>query len=190
MNQTGGGPRLVTEEFRIPASDPGIELYVRNKHPESMQSASGEKVVLFVHGATYPSSTTFDLALNGMSWMDYIARQGYDVYLLDVRGYGLSSRPGEMSEPPEKNAPLVRTETAMKDVASAVDFIRKRRGVERINLLAWSWGTRIMGWYTAQNNEKVNKLILYAPGWIRATGASLPTRAASSGLIARCRAKW
>src|SRR5208283_2827383 len=26
-----------------------------------------------------------------------------------------------------------------------------------------------MGWYTAQNNEKVNKLVLYAPQWIRNT---------------------
>ena len=94
MNETGGAPRLVTEEFRIPASDPGIELYVRNKHPEGMRSVSGSKVVLFVHGATYPASTSFDLALNGMSWMDYIARHGYDVYLVDVRGYGFSSRPG------------------------------------------------------------------------------------------------
>jgi pimeloyl-ACP methyl ester carboxylesterase len=24
-----------------------------------------------------------------------------------------------------------------------------------------------MGWYTAQNNDKVNRLVLYAPGWIR-----------------------
>ena len=31
--------------------------------------------------------------VNGMSWMDYIARHGYDVYLVDVRGYGRSTRP-------------------------------------------------------------------------------------------------
>jgi hypothetical protein len=24
--------------------------------------------------------------LDGLSWMDYIAQQGYDVYLVDVRG--------------------------------------------------------------------------------------------------------
>ena len=62
-----------------------------------------------------------------------------------------------------------------------MDFIRKRRGVERINLLAWSWGTRIMGWYTAQNNEKVEKLILYAPGWIRAAGVSLTDQGGKLG---------
>jgi hypothetical protein len=32
----------------------------------------------------------------------------------------------------------VRTETAVKDVGAAVDFILKRRGVSKINLLGWS----------------------------------------------------
>ena len=27
------GPQLVMEEFMVPAVDPGISLYVRNKHP-------------------------------------------------------------------------------------------------------------------------------------------------------------
>jgi alpha-beta hydrolase superfamily lysophospholipase len=28
--------------------------------------------------------------------MDYIAQHGWDVYLIDVRGYGRSTRPPEM----------------------------------------------------------------------------------------------
>src|SRR3954470_23568432 len=67
-------------------SDAGISGYLRNKRPASMTSFSAEKTVLFVHGATYPSETAFDLQLDGTSWMDYIARAGYDVYLVDVRG--------------------------------------------------------------------------------------------------------
>jgi pimeloyl-ACP methyl ester carboxylesterase len=159
--------KLVTEEFMVPASDPGIELYVRNKHAEGITRFPAQKILLYVHGATYPSETAFDLPLNGMSWMDYIAQRGYDVYLVDVRGYGRSTRPAEMGKPPADNPPIVRTETAVKDVGAAADFIRKRRGVDKINLLGWSWGTSTMGWYTAQNNDKVNKLVLYAPQWLR-----------------------
>ena len=88
-------------------------------------------------------------------------------YLVDVRGYGRSTRPPEMDRPADQNAPVVRTETAVKDVGAAVDFILHRRGVTRLNLMGWSWGTSIMGWYTAQNNAKVNKLVLYAPQWLR-----------------------
>src|SRR2546422_590829 len=166
--------KLVMEEFMIPAVDPGISLYVRNKHPEGVSKFAPAKILLYVHGATYPAETAFDLPLNGLSWMEYIARRGYDVYLVDVRGYGKSTRPPEMDKPAQQSAPIVRTETAVKDVGAAVDFIRKRRGVDKINLLGWSWGTTIMGWYTTQNNDKVNKLVLYAPQWIRTT-ASLVT---------------
>src|SRR3954451_10335303 len=74
-----------------------------------------------------------------------------------------------MDRPAAENEPIVRTATAVKDVGSAVDFILKRRGVQKINLLGWSWGTTIMGWYTAQNNAKVNRLVLYAPQWVRNT---------------------
>jgi pimeloyl-ACP methyl ester carboxylesterase len=107
--------------------------------------------------------------------MDYIARHGYDVYLVDIRGYGRSTRPPEMDLPPAEGEPIARTETAVKDVGAAVDFILKRRGASKINLLGWSWGTSIMGWYTAQNNEKVNRLVLYAPQWIRNTAALTDT---------------
>ena len=159
--------KIVMEEFMVSAVDPGISLYVRNKHPEGVSKFAPAKILLYVHGATYPAETAFDLPLNGLSWMEYIARRGYDVYLVDVRGYSKSTRPPEMDKPARESAPIVRTETAVKDVGAAVDFIRKRRGVDKINLLGWSWGTTIMGWYTTQNNDKVNKLVLYAPGWLR-----------------------
>jgi pimeloyl-ACP methyl ester carboxylesterase len=51
----------------------------------------------------------------------------------------------------------------VKDVGAAVEFILKRRGVAKLNLVGWSWGTAIMGTYTAQNDAKVNRLVLYAP---------------------------
>jgi pimeloyl-ACP methyl ester carboxylesterase len=164
------GSSIAMEEFMVP-SEPGIELYVRNKHAAGRSSYGGDKVVLFVHGATYPSETAFDLQLNGMSWMDYIAQHGYDVYLVDVRGYGRSTRPPQMDQPADRNEPFGGSATAVKDLAAAVEFIRKRRNVDKINLLGWSWGTTIMGWYTAQNNDKVHKLVLYAPQWIRNTAA-------------------
>lgn len=169
------GPALTMEEFMVPSADPGIRLYVRNKHPQGRSSYPGSKIVLFVHGSTYPAETAFDLQLNGMSWMDYIARHGYDVYLVDVRGYGRSTRPPQMDVPADRNEPFAGSATAVKDVGAAVDFILKRRGVDKINLLGWSWGTTTMGWYTTQNNAKVNKLVLYAPQWIRNTPALTDT---------------
>jgi pimeloyl-ACP methyl ester carboxylesterase len=165
--ESGG---IVMEEAMVP-SDPGISVYVRNKRPASMSSFSAEKTVLFVHGATYPSETAFDLRLDGTSWMDYIARAGYDVYLVDVRGYGRSTRPAAMDQPATANPPFATTDEAVRDVSAAVEYILKRRGIAKLNLLGWSWGTVTMAWYTAQNPAKVNKLALYAPVWIRQTAS-------------------
>ena len=53
-------PRIVMEEMMVP-SDPGIEIYVRNKRLADMTAFRPERTVLYVHGATYPASTAFDL---------------------------------------------------------------------------------------------------------------------------------
>lgn len=185
---------LAMEEFTVPAVDPGIQLYVRNKHPRGMNHFLADKILLFVHGASYPAETSFDLRLGGISWMEYIAERGYDVYLIDVRGYGRSTRPPEMDQPPEQNPPIVTTDVAVKDVGAVVDFILKRRGVSKIDLMGWSWGTHIMGWYTTQNNTKANKLVLYAPGWVRNT-ASLADQGGKLGAYRKvsmgsAKARW
>lgn len=170
---------LKTEEFMVPAIDRQIKLYVRNKYPASISQFPSERIVLFVHGSTFPAESVFDLSLNGMSWMDYIAGHGYDVYFVDLRGYGRSTRPTAMDQPADKNPPLVRTESAVQDVSTVVDFIRKRRGVDKINLLGWSWGATIMATY-ATRSSTVRKLVLLAPAWIRNT-ATLIDRADTLG---------
>jgi pimeloyl-ACP methyl ester carboxylesterase len=192
--QGGGSADIVMEEFKVP-SDPGIQIYVRNKRPAGMSSFSATKTVIYIHGATYPSETAFDLRLDGLSWMDYIARQGYDVYLLDVRGYGGSTRPPLMDRPAAENAPFAGTMEAMKDVDAVVEFVRKRRGVDKVNLLAWSWGTAIMQWYTSLNSHKVEKLVLYAPVWIRQTASLVqagpgPIPAYRSVNMAQAKGRW
>ena len=167
--------QLITEEMMVKSPDPGIEIFVRNKRPANLNSFRPDRTVLFVHGATYPAHSAFDLPLGGQSWMEYIASRGYDVYLLDVRGYGKSTRPKEMSEDAKNNPPIVRGETAVKDIGTVVDFILARRNIPRLNLLGWSWGTTLMATYTTQNPSKVERLALYAPVWIRQTASLVQT---------------
>src|ERR1700753_3612309 len=108
-------PELESTDIMIPSGDAGIQLFVRNKHLAGKES-SPDKILLFVHGATYPAETAFDLPIEGVAMMDLIAMRGYDVYLVDVRGYGHSTRPAEMSQPPEANKPIVSTKVAAHDL--------------------------------------------------------------------------
>ncbi|MBN9560972.1 MAG: alpha/beta hydrolase [Alphaproteobacteria bacterium] len=158
---------LITRETMVPSADPGISIYVRNKRPAATSTFPPERTVLFVHGATYPAETAFDLRLDGISWMEFIARRGFDVYLLDVRGYGRSTRPSAMDAPAEANPPFADTASARRDVDVVVEHIRRERSVSRVVLISWSWGCAIMGSYAAAHPDKVEKLVQFAPGWLR-----------------------
>lgn len=164
-------PPIVTEDTMLASPDPGIQLFVRNKHPADRMDFGPDRTVLFVHGATYPADTSFDLKLGGFSWMDYIAECGFDVWMVDLPGYGKSTRPPQMDQPADKNAPIVSTEDAVRNVGAAVDMILAKRHIPKLDLIGWSWGTTIMATYTARHDDKVDRLVLYAPVWI-AEGAS------------------
>lgn len=165
------GGTLATEDFKVSAADAGIQLHLHHKHPAAAGPHVRGHAVLFVHGATFPASSTFDVALPGhgsmhSSWMDQLAGQGYDVYALDIRGYGGSTRPAAMSQPPETNAPFARASDAVRDIGAAVDFILARRKSGGITLIGWSWGTTTTAAFAAQNPGKVRALVLVSPVWL------------------------
>jgi pimeloyl-ACP methyl ester carboxylesterase len=74
-------------------------------------------------------SPVFDLQLDGLSWADHIAARGWDVWLLDIRGFGRSTRPPEMNLPPEDAPPLATTAEAWRDFGAAVEFVLEHRGL-------------------------------------------------------------
>jgi len=166
---------VVAEEYMIESGDPGIRLFVRNKHPAGMTQYRSEKTVLYVHGSSQAASCTFDLEIDQESWMDYIAKRGYDVYLVDVRGYGRSTKPPEFAKPAEDNPPVARTDVAVRDVAAAVDSILQRRRLSGLDLIGWSWGTALMGRYASEHKERVHRLVLYAPVWLHEPPSAPPT---------------
>ena len=183
--------RIVTEEFMVPATDGQGEIFVRNKRQEGL-AASPARTLLFVHGATYPAHSAFDLPLGGLSWMDYIAGRGFDVWCMDVRGYGRSTRPAAMSQPPEANPPLMRGEQAVADIGAVAAFVRSRRNLPRLVHMGWSWGTSTMARFAADNPTLVERLVLYAPVWLReAATTPAPTLGAYRSVTqAQARERW
>ncbi|HSV29626.1 MAG TPA: alpha/beta fold hydrolase [Candidatus Omnitrophota bacterium] len=158
---------VMTEEFLVDAKDDGVRLFIRNKRPAEYYNFRPEKTVLFLHGATFAGHSTFDLALDGTSWMDWMARRGYDVYALDIRGYGKSTRPDAMGRPADQSEPLVDSATALRDVSKAVDFITSRRNLQKLVLVGWSWGGTLAGQYATSASERVERLVLVGPQWLR-----------------------
>ncbi len=67
--------KVVKQDYQIDSVDPGIKLFVRSKMAEGTKAFTNDNIVLFVHGATFPSTPDFDLqhkvqkvTLIGWSW--------------------------------------------------------------------------------------------------------------------------
>src|SRR5262249_56916264 len=100
----------------------------------------------------------------------------------DRRGSGKERRTREVRRHPKANPPIGRGDTAIKDIGTVVDFTLSRRTTPRLNLMGWSWGTVTMATYTTQNPNKVERLVLYAPGWIRQTPSLTGPQAGAGAL--------
>lgn len=166
-----------------------VQLYVRERVLPGTLARTGDlegRVVLFVHGAGTPAEVAFDVPYEDYSWMGYLAAAGYDVFSVDMEGYGRSSRPHPMNDfcnLSEDNqlalkldaAPCVPSATGAAttiqsdwdDIARALEYIRELRGVERVSLFGWSLGGPRAGGYAARFPEQVDKLVLLAPGYRR-----------------------
>lgn len=155
----------ITTDTLIDAVDPGIKLFVRSKMAEGQTRFTDDNIVLFVHGATYPSTPDFDLQYKDYSWADWMIDKGYVVYMFDKRNYGFSSREKAMDEPAANNRPVTRSYLAVRDIGAVVDHIRKTRKVNKVTLIGWSWGAMTSGYYSSLNSEKVAKLVMYAPAY-------------------------
>jgi pimeloyl-ACP methyl ester carboxylesterase len=171
------------------------EIYVRERarHATILRGAPrAERVVLFVHGAGTPAEVAFDVPYADYSWMAYLANAGFDVFSMDMTGYGRSTRPSAMNEvcnlPVDQQAALGREAckpaldeqlttiaSDWNDLDAVVDYIRALRGVARVSLVGWSQGgPRTVG-YTAQHADKIDKIVVLAPAYNRASTAQPPT---------------
>lgn len=151
--------RITLREHKIPGLDQQVELYLREKVLDDRQSFRADDLVLFLEPFGVPSAEAFDVP--GYSWMEDLAKRGFDTWALDFRGFGKSTRPVAMDKPPSDNFPVVRASDSIKDVDAAVEYITKLRKVNKVHIVGWSWGGVVASMYAAEHPEKVNKLVLY-----------------------------
>lgn len=152
--------KIAKADTQIDALDPGIKIFIREKMAEGNTRFTNDNVVLFLHGATAPSTCAFDLSYKDYSWADWMVKRGYVVYMGDYRNYGYSSREKAMDEPPAENQPVTRSYLALRDIEAIVNHIKRTRNVQKVTLIGWSWGAMMAGYYASLDNENVNKLVL------------------------------
>jgi pimeloyl-ACP methyl ester carboxylesterase len=170
-----------------------VKLYLRERIAATTQArGAGDKVVLFVHGAGTPAEVAFDVPFQDYSWMAFLAAAGYDVFSVDLTGYGRSTRPAPMADRanlsaeqrklfavPETQArsypgALTTIASDWDDISAAVAYIRKLRSVPRVALIGWSQGGPRAGGWAAQHPEEVSKLVLLSPAYNRSARSEAP----------------
>jgi pimeloyl-ACP methyl ester carboxylesterase len=179
-----------------------VQIYVRERvKPATVQRGvpRDDRVVLFVHGAGTPAEVAFDVPYKDYSWMAYLAAAGFDVFSMDMTGYGRSTRPHVMNDvcnlSPEQQtalgrAPCAATHTSQlttiasdwDDLDAVVEYIRVLRDVPRVSLVGWSMGGPRAGGYASRNPAKVAKLVLLAPAYLRDSSQTPPQPNPAAGV--------
>ena len=159
-----------------------VHLFVRERFSGNRDA---RKVILMIHGASVPVLPGFDLSSDGYDWALWLAQSGgFDVFMLDFQGSGLSPRP-KMDDPcnvptvqqqsilipnplaatcePSYAFQLVNSRSDWDELDAVVDYIRALRGVNKVALVSWSAGSLRAGPYAVQHPDKVESLLLYAP---------------------------
>ena len=125
---------LAMEEFWLPADTAGTRLSVHDKRPAGVTWFSSERILLYVHGATYPTETSFDLRLNGVCWMEILAECGFVVYVKYAPGLR-PLHPAARNCPAHRNPPIVRTKIDTgRALSSALDIVLKSEGGGTVHL--------------------------------------------------------
>jgi pimeloyl-ACP methyl ester carboxylesterase/heme-degrading monooxygenase HmoA len=147
------------DTLRIDSRLAGLKLALL--HSEPTTSATHEPV-LFIHGASFPSSLAAGFRMDGDSWMDFMNREGYETFALDFLGYGNSDRYPEMIQRNSSASPLGRAHEIVDDIDRAVDYILERTHAKQLSIIAHSWGGTVASLYATQHPEKIRSLVLFA----------------------------
>ena len=193
--------RFVPHVSTVPANEGmqvGIYLHEKIEASLKTQIAAGAlaqgKVVLFIHGVSVASAPAFDLPYKDYSWMEFLAAQGFDTFSMDHQGYGYSPQP-HMDNPcnlssedqelidsattancsADYQRQLTSSQTDWDEIDSVVDYLRALRGVDKVSIIGWSLGGIRTGGYAANNGEKLDKLVLFAPVYRQGSAATAPS---------------
>lgn len=149
-----------------------VSLHLPDSYPAGARlfpAVNATRAVLYLHG----------IQSHG-GWFlrscDHLRRQGVTVLLPDRRGSGLNQTDRGHCDSARQ---------LLADVDFCADWLRRRCGIERIDIVAVSWGGKLGLIYAAEQPAKIRSLTLVTPGLCARIDISLPEKIAigAHGLI-------
>lgn len=185
----GDSPNILTIDHEVPHVSTlpanmgeSVGLFVRERVRDGGDKP--REAVLMIGGRSVPVLPGMALQYADYDWALWLARSGgFDVFTLDFQGAGRSPRP-KMDDP--CNVPMAQqailipnplaatcahsyastlntTASDLAELDAVVDYVRRKRGVEKVHLVAWSQGSFRIGPYAVQHPDKVASLLFLAP---------------------------
>ncbi|MEU0403416.1 alpha/beta fold hydrolase [Streptomyces sp. NPDC006197] len=173
----------VPHKSTVPANDGRmVELFVRERN--GTPPGQPRRPVLALHGRSVPVLAGFDLPYETYSWAEALAKAGYDVFMMDLQGSGLSPRPtmddplnvnpaqqnlltprppGFTPGPPNYPFQLNNSFSDRDELNTVVKFVLDECEAEKVAFIGWSAAAFTMGPYAVNNPDKVESLFLLAP---------------------------
>jgi pimeloyl-ACP methyl ester carboxylesterase len=176
------------EHFFVPLPRSDLRIFLRLLRTETRGHA--RRVVLYVHGASFPSALSVAYRFDGRSWRDALCDAGFDVWGLDFLGFGQSDRYPEMDQEADSTSPLGLAADAAEQIAAAVSFILTHQGIESVSIISHSWGSMPAGLFAGAHPTRINRLVCFAPISWRAPTRYLPRPDAPSWRIVTTEDQW
>jgi pimeloyl-ACP methyl ester carboxylesterase len=120
---------------------------VASKSPKEQRVG---KAVILVHGSGV-GWIYWDIPIRDYSVMNYLAERGLDVYAIECRGYGKSTKPNGLS---------VTAEAMAKDLKVVFSTIMKRSGVTKVSAAGHSSGGTVLMLAAGLYPEILERMIL------------------------------
>ena len=166
-----------------------VPIY-NDKHPMGDMNekcrTTPRRAVILLHGAMTEGTTSFDLRFGDYSLMEGLAEAGIHAYVVNLLGYGLSTRfglddpcnaslanqqrlliPNPLSQPcaSPDDFRFTNTAAAVDQLDAVVDEVRARSDVDEVSLFGWSRGAVVVGAYAGVHPEKIRSLAFLASGY-------------------------
>ncbi|MFD7558277.1 alpha/beta fold hydrolase [Streptomyces sp. NPDC059835] len=186
MATPGFKDHYVEHKSTIPANAGDlVKLFVRRRN--GTPTGQPSRPVLMLHGRSVPALAGFDLQYKKYSWAEELAKAKFDVWVMELQGSGLSTRPmmddhKNVSPSPAQRALLVphpnasaytgpvsyaaqlnNSQSDWDEVDRVVDYILDQTGAAQVDLIGWSAASQQLGPYSIQHPGKVRSLFLLAP---------------------------